>query len=847
MSQNNLRRGARKIFTLAWRDLRGGLGSLRLCMACVALSVCMIVLVASLSESISNGLRKQGRAILGGDFSLTVVHADISSEEKLLISKLGAISTVALTRAMGRSNKGESTLVEVKAVDDAYPLTGKFSSVPDAPLSSLIKKNEIFGAIVERGLLERLGVNIGDKIFIGDGQFELRGTIEAEPDRLSSGIGFGPRAIISLDGAKANGLVQEGSLTRWISRVALHDQTVLGSTLKLMEKEFPNAGWQVRTRDDASPGVRRNIERFETFLIAVGLLTLVIGGIGVANAVRLFLEKRTRDFAVLKSLGATGSFIFIMALSEVAIIAFFGAVIGASIGVAAPFFIGSFISDLIGLPLEPAVFAREVLLSVLVGVFGASAFAILPLGSVHDLSTTHILRADSERIKKRLRIRYWVSAAGAFAVTLLTALHLLNYAKLAIYFLGGSVACVVLLILLGELVKFLCGRTPRSKNFLVRFAMANAARPRSLTRPVIVTFGLGLTMLSMLTFVDHNLQGQLTRGLAAKAPDLFLLDIPIREAERVKSLLLKSAPDAELEMTPMMRGRLTGLNGEEINRKQVRESAAWVLESDRGITFAEELPKNSQLVAGAWWSKDYRGPPIVSVDAEIAKGLGVGLGDQITMSVMGRNVTATIASLRRLEWSSMGINFVFVFSPNTFAGAPFMQIATVHFQSDSNAQQGFIRSLGRELPGVVSVQVRDALEQLAQVARRLRTGVLSLSLVVFASSVLVLGGALAASQESRMREAAILVALGATRRKLLLAFGLEFLILGLIAWGVGLLLSGAGAWTLLYKAFEVESMELPLAALLGSGAGAVALVTLLGLSMTWQGLKRPSLRLKSPQ
>ena len=846
MSSRSLRRSAHNLIILAWRDLRGGLGSLRLCVACVALSVCMIVLVSSLSESVSNGLRKQGRIILGGDFALTLVHADMSHEEKIRLSNWGVVSTVALTRTMGRNSKGESTLVEVKAVDGAYPLTGTFSSNSGASLQG-VTGGEPLGAIVEADLLARLSVSVGDKILLGDSEFEIRGTIDTEPDRLSSGVGFGPRAIISLDGAKASGLVQEGSLTRWISRVALYDPNELETALKQLEKEFPNAGWQVRTRDDASPGVRRNVERFETFLIAAGLLTLVIGGIGVANAVRLFLEKRTRDFAILKSVGATSSFIFLAALVEVAATALLGALIGASIGMTAPFLIGSVISELLGLPVEPSIFPRELLLSVLIGVFGACAFAILPLGSAHDLSTTHILRASPTGIKKRLRVRYWLSAAAAFFITLLTALYLLNYAKLAIYFLIGSIACVILLVLIGELVKFCCVRSPRPKNFLVRFALANATRPRSLTGPVIVTFGLGLTMLSMLTFIDRNLQAQLTRGLSAKAPDLFLLDIPAREAERVKSLLIQSAPDADLEMTPMMRGRLAALNGGEINRKQVQESAAWVLDSDRGITFADELPRNSQLVAGAWWSKDYKGPPLVSVDAEIAKGLGIGLGDQITMSVMGRSITATIASLRRLEWSSMGINFVFVFSPNTFAGAPFMQIASVHFQASSSAQQGFIRALGRELPGVVSVQVRDTLEQIAQVARRLRAGVFSLSLIVFASGVLVLGGAVAASQESRMREAAILAALGATRKTLLLAFGLEFLVLGLIAWGIALLLSVAGSWALLHKAFEVQSVELPLGALLGAGAGAVALVTLLGLSMTWQGLKRPSLRLKSPQ
>ncbi len=820
----------------AIRDLKGGLGSLRLCLICVALSVFMIVFVSALAQSVSGALKSQGRIILGGDLAFTLVHKNVGEKEKAWLEEWGALSTLALTRAMGRNESRDATLVEVKAVDRLYPLVGRFSSSAANGLQELSTGEALPGALLEKELLSRLRLRIGDRFLLGDGVFRIAGVIEEEPDRLSSGLGFGPRAIVGLNAADEAGLVRDGSLTRWVTRLRLQDPEKLQEALNGARREFPDAGWQIRTRDDSTPGLQRNVERFQNFLVVVGLLTLVIGGIGVSNAVRLFVEKRTRDFAISKALGATGSFMFMVASIEIFLTSSIGAFIGAAIGASLPYLLGTFVSEILGLPLETSVFPREIFLGVVIGILGGSAFSILPLGQVHDLSTTKILRSASDGLSPKLRLRYHVMMAATVGATVLAAFHLLDYSKIAISFLLAMVAYVLILNLLGQSIKRLAKRVPRPKSILVRFALSNLTRPKGLTVPVVVTFGLGLTILSLLMIVDHNLQNQFTRGFASKVPDLFLIDIPSRDADPIKRLIDQRAPKAAIDMTPMMRGRLVAINGAEIDRGRVGENAAWILEGDRGITFASTPPKNSRVIEGEWWSNEHKGEALVSLDAEIAKGLGVGLGDRITMNVMGRNVSAVISSLRRLEWSSMGINFVFVFSPNTFTGAPFMQLAAAHLTTDWETQQTIVRELSGQFPHIVTVQVKETIDRVSRIADQLRTAVFSLSLVIFASGLLVLGGALAANQETRLYEAAILVTLGARRKSVLVAFAIEFLALGIMAWGIALVLAIAAAWWILGRVMQLESIALPLAQLGGVGVVVILFVTACGLALTWRDL-----------
>jgi putative ABC transport system permease protein len=837
------------LLRFARRDFRSSSSTLFVSSFCVALSVFLVVLVSSTSQGITNGLKSQGRSILGGDVAFINVHRDISGAERDWISSWGAVSTTALTRTMGRTDSGNSTLVEVKAVDGAYPLIGEFkSSTRHNRLQETFSVRNGFGASVEKDLLDRLELKIGDPILLGGHVFWIVSTIETEPDRLSNGIGFGPRAIISIDAAKLSGLVQDGSLTRWITRAALFDSTRLEELLSETRIKFPGATWQVRTRDDSVPALQRNIDRLKSFLIVVCVLVLILGGIGVSNSVRLFVDRRSRDFAILKSLGASNGFVFLLSFGEIAFIALVSACVGALFGASGAYLIAFLVNGLYPIPLEAGFFPKAIFGGISIGVMGAVTFSVPPLARLYNLSTTEILRAKVAYLNPAIPFRYWFLFLVGTSLTALIALYILNDTRMGSLLISGAFGCIVVLSISSDFITRVIRRAPRPKGLIARFAFSNMIMPGALARPVIVTFGLGMAVISFLLVLDINVRSQFSNTISSKSPDIFFIDVPARQATVLKDLIHQHAPGAETDMTPMMRGRLIAINGAAISRQNISENVAWILEGDRGISFSALVPKNSKVIEGEWWGPENTAEALVSIDATIAKGLQVKLGDFISMSVMGREITARVSSLRKLEWSSLGLNFVFVFSPNTFSGAPFMQTAAVHLHTNLVTQQKVIRAISRELPHVVAIPVRETFDKLAKFAEQLGALVLSLTLVLFGLALLVLSSAITANQELRLYPAAVLVALGASRRKVLSAFAFEFLMLGSLAVMIGMTMGTAAAWIMVHRFIDADEIVVPVAVLAGAGLAIIITVSLLGLLLTRRELQgRLGFRLKHSQ
>jgi putative ABC transport system permease protein len=831
------------------RDFRSSSSTFFVSSLCIALSVFLIVLVSSATQSITTGLKSHGRSILGGDVAFINVHQDISEAQRRWISTWGVVSTTALTRTMGRSDRGMSTLVEVKAVDEAYPLIGEFRSSTDHnQLSEVFSVGNGFGASVDRDLLDRLELKVGDSILLGGHAFLIVSTIQSEPDRLSNGIGFGPRAIISIDAARVSGLVQDGSLTRWITHAALFDPGRLEELLSESRIKFSAATWQIRTREDSVPSLQRNIDRFKTFLIIACALVLIVGGIGVSNSVRLFVDRRARDFAILKTLGASDRFVFILSFGEIAMISLISASLGALLGASGAYLTASLINGLYPIPLEARFFPKEFFGGILIGVIGAATFSIMPLSRFYSFSITEILRAKVTNFKSFIPFRYWFLCFVGGGLTGLIALYFLNGSKTSLLLLVGAIGSVVVLNILSGFLTRVIRHAPRPKGLMFRFALSNMIMPGAITRPVIVAFGLGMAAVSFLLVLDVNVRSQLSASFSSRSPDLFLIDVPGRQASAVSELIKQHAPEAEIDMTPMMRGRLIAINGTSISKQSISENVAWILEGDRGISFSAALPKNSKIVEGEWWGPSHTGEPLVSIDAAIAKGLQVKVDDYISMNVMGREITARVSSLRKLEWSSLGLNFVFVFSPSTFAGAPFMQTAAVRLQAGLEAQQKILRALSQQQPHVVAIPVRETFDKLVRFIEQLGALVLSLTLVLFGLAVLVLAGAITANQELRLYPAAVLVALGASRRKVLLAFAIEFLMLGSLAAMIGMTLGSTAAWTTVHQFVEANEVMIPIAILATSGLAVVITVSFLGLFLTNRELQaRLSGRLKHSQ
>jgi putative ABC transport system permease protein len=393
----------------------------------------------------------------------------------------------------------------------------------------------------------------------------------------------------------------------------------------------------------------------------------------------------------------------------------------------------------------------------------------------------------------------------------------------------------------------LARRLPRPRSTAPRLALANIHRPGALTPSLVLSLGLGITLLVTLALIDTNLTRQLTQSLPERAPSFFFLDIPNQQADAFEGFLKNQASEAHIERVPMMRGRLVTLGGRPVSEVKAPEDVSWVLEGDRGITYAKAPPEGSKVVQGEWWPEDYRGRPLVSFDRKIAEGLSLKIGDEITVNVLGRNISATIANLREIEWRSMGINFVMVFSPNAFAGAPHTHLATVTFPNGSDAalDTRILRSSAQAYPMVTSVRVKDALEAVNDVVSQLVMAIRGASSIALVASLLVLAGALAAGHRARLYDAVVLKTLGATRVRLISAYALEYGLLGLATAVFGLLAGTIASYFIITRIMNL-SFTLNLSGAVLASLLAVFVSVGLGLMGTWRILsQKPASYLRS--
>ena len=772
----------------AWRELRGGLRGFGVFIACIALGVLAIAGIGSVAKGLADGLASAGSVILGGDLAFSLVQREANESERAYLDTNGTVSAVATLPTMARTGDGRTTLVEVKAVDDAYPLLGTVVTDPPMPLSALLaRQGNTFGAAADPALLTRLDLKPGDRITIGNAVIELRAALTAEPDKLAGGIGFGPRVLMSEAALRATGLIQPGSLVRWQYRLRLPAAASSDATVTSIEKQaqtkFPDAGWDIRTRNKATPQLERNVERFSQFLTLVALTALLVGGVGVANAVASHLARKREAIATMKTLGATGADVFAVYCTQIMIVALFATLIGALLGAALPFVIVSIFGSMIPLPVEPSLSPAVLVLSIAYGLLTALAFALWPLGRAHDISVSSLFRDQIAAERTWPRRRYVIATALIVAALAGMAIMFAYDRRLAAIFVGAAAVVFAALWLIAMLTMAIARRLPRVRSTVLRLAIANIHRRGALTPSVVLSLGLGLSLLVTVIEIDGNLHRQFASALPEHAPSFFFLDIPSADASHFDALVHEHAPHGAIERVPMLRGRIVAANGIKAEDLKPGEGSAWVLRGDRGITYAATVPEGSRLVAGEWWAPDYAGPPLVSLENRTATDLNLKIGDTITVNVLGRGVTARIANLRAVDWQSLGINFVMVFSPGTFAGAPHTDIATLTFANGGSAQEetALIKALADIFPTVSAVRVKEALDAVDRLVGNLVAALRGASAVTLIAAALVLGGALAAGQRFRIYDAVILKTLGATRLRLLGAYALEYLFIGLAA------------------------------------------------------------------
>jgi putative ABC transport system permease protein len=836
-------RAASLALRYALRELRGGLRGFYVFIACIALGVMAIAGVGSVAASLGEGLAREGRTLLGGDVAFSLIQREAKPDEVAFLRSRGELSVAATLRAMARAADGRLALVELKAVDGHYPMLGELTLDPAKPVADLLAERDgAFGAAVDQTLLTRLDLRLGDRVSIGNASFQIRSVVGSEPDKLAGGIGLGPRFLVSETALRATGLLQPGSLVRWIYRVKLPDNAAddraATALVDAARAALPEAGWEIRTRSNASPRLERSISRFTQFLTLVGLAALLVGGVGVANAVKSHIDRRRDVIAAFKALGATGRDVFTIYLTQVIVLALIGSAIGLAAGAALPFVIVGTFGKLLPLPVVPALHPGELALSFVYGLLTALAFGLWPLGRVHDVPVAALFRETVSGEWHRPRWRYLALMAVVIALLVAAAIGLAYDKRIATVFVASSIVVFALLRGIAAALMALARSLPRSRITMLRLAIANVYRPGALTPSVVMSLGLGLAVLVTITQIDGNLRRQFLAALPDRAPSFYFIDIPSTEAGRFGAFLKQTAPQSTVEDVPMLRGRIVEARGVKAEDLNASADSEWVLQSDRGLTYTADIPKGSKIVEGKWWNADYSGPPLVSMEKKIADGLRLKIGDPIVINVLGRDITATIGNLRTVDWQSLGINFVLVFSPNAFKGAPHTHIATLTETVPNPAGDArIVKAVADAFPMVTSVRVREALEAIGTVITNLVLAIRGASAVTLVSSILVLGGALAAGHRHRVYDAVILKTLGATRARLLGAYALEYLMIGFATAVFGVFAGSVAAWLIVTRL-----MTLSFVWQAGSATGVVAaalLVTVgLGLAGTLLALNQ---------
>jgi putative ABC transport system permease protein len=833
----------------ARREFRSGFSGFRIFFACLVLGVAAIAGVGSVAQALLTGLASQGRELLGGDVSVELVHRLATAQELAFLSRYGRVSEITSMRAMAYALKdgreGERQLIELKAVDRAYPLYGSLGLAPAMRLPRAFAcRQNVCGAVAEQTLLDRLHLSVGGAMRIGSQNFHITAVLQSEPDRISGGFSLGPHVLISTSALQRTGLVVTGSLIENRYRVAMPPSASIAAFKSAAKRAFPEAGWEIRDRSDAAPGLRRFVEQITMFLTLVGLTALVVGGVGAGEAMSAFLDRKRTEIATLKALGAGGGLIFLTFFLQVMAIAVVAVLCGLLVGAALPFVLEATYGAEIPAPARYGVYPGPLLLAAAFGLLSAIVFSVPPLARAREIAPASLFRDIVAPAQHRGRLPYLAVTTLAALIVIALALWISPSPVFAAWFLAGAAGALIVLRLIAVGLGYVLRTLPRPRHPGWRLALANLTRPGAATAGVIVALGLGLTLLATVTLLDRTISAQVKDALPGKAPTFYFVDIQPDQTAAFDRIVARFRSAEDYRRTAMIRGRITALNGVPAAQAKVDSGARWALNGDRGITYAATPPKGADITEGKWWAPDYHGPTLISFDGDLAQGMHLKLGDTITLNVLGREIEGRITNFRDVNFSNGRQNFVLIVSPGLIDKAPHSFLATVRVPPRD--EEPMYRAITDRFPNVSTVRVKDAIAQVNGLLQELSDGVRAASLVTILAGLLVLAGAIAAGQRARIYDSTVLKVLGATRARIAGIYALEYGLLGVITGILALAAGTLAAWLLARRVFDVPFVFDWRAALLTVLGGAAATL-LFGLAAAWNALSaRPAQHLRDP-
>lgn len=824
---------------LAGRELRGSAGGFVLLLVGIAFGTAAIAAIGLLSAAVLDGMREGARTSIGGDVSLRLFHRPPAQEHLVAFEAAGTVSLTAELRPLAR-REGHSTLVELKAVDDTYPLYGTLRLEPPlAPAEALARRDGVWGAAVAESLLEELDAEIGDTVTVGDHPFELRALIADEPDRALRAFTLGHRMIVALPAIAGSGLVAPGAQVYWYSRIRLHEGVDAGEWIAAFERAVPHAGFRIVDAGKGVPGAERTLALASSLLTFVAMGILLVGCVGVASGVSAWLDRKRHIIAILKSLGAGPPLILRIYLTQVAGAAAAGVALGLAGGAAA----FAVVSPMLGawLPLAGGLRAGPLLTAGGFGFLAALLFSLWPLACAEVQRPQALFRQDLTPVSVRPRPTWLLALAALFAALAGLLVWSAPLPVVAALFAVAAAFVVAAFLALGRLVAIAARVSGRLSALqphpLLRLALANLHRPGAPTAALVMATGLCLTLIVAVQALRENADRYLESTLPEVAPGLVVLNIVPGEGERFDAFLAQTPGIERWERAPFLHARITAIGDRAVADLTIPADVAFVVRGDRGISWRAG-PPTEELVAGEWWAEDHAGPPLISLDEKAARRIGVGIGDTLTLDVLGQPLRAEIANLRRVDWVGLGLDFPILLSPPA-EPPPHREIAAVWIApaAGPDTARDLREALARAFPEAPTVLVAQVTDFLKAAIDRAGAALGGLSAATGFAALLVLTGAVAASRRRRLREATLLKVLGASRAQVLAATAIEFVFIGLAAALAALVLGNLAAWASVARLIDVAPVFV---AALPWLAAAVALPAATGLAAAWWALSRPT-------
>jgi len=791
---------------LSLRELKGSFNEFKIVMISIFLGVFIITAVGSLSKNLKHEINNKSSELLGGDFELSTTYQEFPIKIKEWLEKNGKTSLIVELRTMLTSNQSvglKRRIVELKAVDQNWPLKGVPIIVPNKSINKSLKmnnNNNNNGALIDASLQKQLEIKVGDVLQLGKTKIQINGIIKKEPDRMFSFATFGSRLLISNATLKASGLVIPGSLVKYKIKFIPNNKNI---DLSFLNKFVQGTNISIKNIKNSTNNFNSFIDKTSLFISLVGLITLLISGVGISNGVKGYLIKKIKNIAIFKALGAQNSIVFKIYFFQIIFIFLISIIPALIAGISIPFLLKTLISDSFLSTFEPFVFLEPIIISFLFGLIVCILFTIIPISKTYEIKPIQLLRLSAHH-----SLNNYSKKISALLLILIFALcflifKLTNDIKLSVYIFG--VVLISFLILKGMTnLFFLSFRKLKFKiGSLLEIARKSLIRPDTFAKSIVISFSIGLALLITLNIIEESLEHKIANTINKQAPNYFLIDIQPNQINQVKALTAEFIGEDSLNAQPMLRGRVTAINNIKVENLKINKDVNWVLKRDRAFSWSNKTPKNVKIISGEWWPNDYTGPLLLSIGDKVAKGLNVKIGDKIQFNILGRNFEAEIFNTREIIWQNMDINFIFILSKNKIQNAPHSWIATTT-NTNKEMNNALIEKIVSNFSNISAVSVEETYVAIKSILNLLITIVNSIAFITLLSGVIVLAGILNVSKKDKLYEVAIFKILGARPKKIILLWLQEFLIIGLMASLISILIGKSVSFILVTYIFQID-------------------------------------------